>query len=196
MRLHDIVLPDNTITGLTDINNRCEHFIEESRSLPLFKSLPITYDNVHKVKVRKRKSKTQFTETFNSAFQLQHYEIHQRAIFANGEAGYTCENVDTEPFYVFPTDGFRYMYSTEVQQSSDNYKHVMDGLVEAFGEDVGSETVAELLRFSYKTENLHEGVSNGCEIVIYDIPYYYAVRTTVFESYEQLMQMLRDINDS
>ncbi len=86
-----------------------------------------------------------------------------------------------ESFYIFPIDGYKFMYSREVENSGQEYKQVFDTLFEQFGEKIGNEVITDLLRFTYTSKSLHEGITSGSELIIYGIPYFYAIRTTATE---------------
>lgn len=194
MRINDIVLPDDTFSGLCTIKQTCNQFLRESDNNPLHKNLPVAHTDFQKIKVRKKKHNTGFSDTFNYAFENQHNELRQRAIFAHGTPSFVAESaVDVEPFYIFPIDGFRYLYSPDVNNSSDNYKKVFETISDSFGESEGTEMLADLLRLTYVSNCLAEGITTGSEIIIYDIPFFYAVRETCTESYEDLLDTMDEI---
>jgi len=171
----------------------CSRFIAESGGLPIIRNLPKDYADIHKVKVRKRKPDI-ISETFNEAFDKQHYDLRQRAIFANGVVSYEpSSDQSLEPFYVFPVDGFKYMYSSEVQHSSNDYQQVFESVFAQLGDEKGNEVLTDLLRFSYTSTDLSEGIEKGSEIIIYNIPYYYAVRTSAHEEYSDLLTTITTV---
>ena len=157
------------------IKQECSQFIEESCGSPLLKSLPNTYQNFQKVKVRHKKQKTVIGESFNNAFDVQ---FHKRAIFANGEKSFHL-NENDDKFYIFPKDGYRYLYSTEVENSNLDYQLVFDSLCENFNAQKTIDIVTDMLRYNYIDNNLKEGISNGSEIILFDIPFYYAIRADI-----------------
>lgn len=190
MRLSYIINPDADL--FVELKKHCGDFVEESRGLPILKNLPSSYNDFHKVKVRKRKSRTEFTETFNEAFDDEFSELRQRAVFANGHLLLSEVNDDLEPFYVFPVNGYKYLYSTEVQNSNQEYQTVFEAIFDALDENVAEETFRDLLKFSYKSTNLYEGIKAGAEIILYSIPYYYAVRQSVFSDYTELLHHVKE----
>jgi hypothetical protein len=141
------------------------------------------------VKVRKRKGETgDFTETFNEAFEAQHPGLRQRAIFANGTTSFQPANTnESQPFFIFPIDGYKFMYSREVENSGHEYKQVFETLFEQFGEEKGNEVLTDLLRFTYTSKNLNEGIESGSEIIIYGIPYFYAFKVCATDGYDYLL---------
>jgi hypothetical protein len=172
------------------ISEQCSNFIEESMGRPLFKSLPSHYSDIQKVKARRRNIKNNFADTFNEAFASHVDSLCQRAIYA-----YSLSTIEEaadgfDPFYVFPINGYRYLYSTEVESSSDDYKQVFEMMFDQFGADKGKEVIADLIKFSYNSDNLVEGIDRGSEIIFYDIPFYYAVRVDSSPDYNDLLTQL------
>lgn len=177
------------------IEQECSQFLEQAQDLPLLKNLPQQYNDFHRVKVRKRKKKEKhIEEAFNYAFDNEHKDLRERAIFANGPDSFQplMEDQTVESFYVFPIDQFKFMYCTEVTNSKDDYKHIFETLFDEFGDNKGQEVISEMLKYTYTTENLYEGIEKGSEIIIYNIPYYYAVRTSVFEDYQTLLSTIKN----
>lgn len=189
MRINEVLVITETHNELDILAERCHQFFDESCGHPLLKNLPRSYSDLHKVKVRKRRAEdTEFAETFNEAFERQHPGLRQRAIFANGRPSFQrSSDPSVEPFYVFPVDGYKFIYSREVQNSGQEYKHIFETLFEQFGEEKGNAVATDLLRFTYTSERLDEGIETGCEIIVYGIPYFYGVRASTVDSYDQLL---------
>lgn len=187
MLLNQILVQQKN-TPLRVIHERCSVFLTESEGLPLYKNLSCQYDDIQKIKARRRKAAGQFVETFNSAFGDN---LAQRAIFANGQTSFRPHVSQTqEPFYIFPINGYRFLYSSEVDNSSEDYKQVVETVFEQFGSDKGLNIVTDLLKFAYKQNKLTEGITKGAEIVFYDIPFYYAVRVEPYHDYERLLSTI------
>lgn len=185
------VISKNTPSPYHVIGERCSTFISESKRLPLLKNLPTSYSDVHKVKARKRNVQGEFATTLNQAFEGYFNGIAQRAIFANGDASFQIsEDSSFEPFFVFPINGYKYMYSAEVYNSNKDYQDVLDVMFQQFGSDKGKTIVTEVLKFAYEHENLAEGISKGSEIIIYNIPFYYAVRCSTVADYASLLDSM------
>ena len=198
MLVDDLIQSDETREELLLLHERCSEFIEESGGLPLLKNLPSEYGDFHKVKVRLRKGRkedtAEFTETFNEAFEDQLHNLRQRAVFANGEVSFEPDDTEeSEPFYVFPIDGYQYMYSKEVENSSEDYQDVFDAIFERLGSDKGNEVITDLLKFTYTSAKLQEGIESGSEIIFYNIPYFYAIRADTVDNYSALLTMLKEI---
>ena len=176
---------------LSIVSEKCSRFIEESEGFPLLKNLPTSYNDVYKVKVRKQKKTNEVSESFNEAFKNQLTDLRQRSIFAY--ASYDLPIIEEqEMFYVFPIDGFKYMYNSKVTNSGEEYKEAIDKISEQFGNDnqEAIEIITELLQYTYTSTNLVEGLRKGAEVIVYSIPYYYAVRASIFEDYNQLLTSL------
>jgi hypothetical protein len=174
------------IREVQKIKTDCAQFLKESAGLPLLKALPVTYHNFHKVKVRQQKRKDDVSDAFNMAFGKQFSNIRQRAIFAYPNTPSLPQN--TEPFYVFPIDGYQFMYSKEVHESNTAYQTALTALVEELDDKAeASSIIADVVRYTYVTHNLHEGISADAEVILYGIPYYYAVRASACDGYGKLL---------
>lgn len=198
MRIGDIIQPEETREELALIAERCTDFIGESDARPLLKNLPSDYGDFYKVKVRLRKNRKQdspeFAERFNRAFQDSVQNLRERAVFGNGAASFKeSEDAEQEPFFIFPVDGFQFMYSREVVNSSTNYKTAFDAILEQIGTGEGENIIEELLKFSYTSEDLAEGINSGSEIIIYNIPYFYAIRAETVDNYEDLINNIKEL---
>lgn len=193
MHLTEVFTTDKDPTvDFSVIGRKCSQFIEESNDFPLVKHLPITYTDIQKVKIRHKHNKSEISETINKAFEQNFRNLCQRAVFCNGES-LLEEYADLEPFYVFPINGYHYVYCTEVQSSSSQYKETFDALLEKFGNNK-NETInimSDLLKYTYKNTNLSEGIESGAEIIIYNIPCYYAIRASLTENYFDLLTSIK-----
>jgi len=192
MLINDILHPATTTNEFHVIVEYCSDFITESEGLPLVKSLPMTYNDIHKVKVRLHKKKNDFIETFNQAFTNEIRNLRQRAIFASSSPANIQVNESDEMFYVFPTNGYKFFYNKEVANSNEDYKQAFDTILEQLGgnNDEAVQVIADLLKYTYTSKNLIEGIQNESEIILYNIPFYYAVRASVFPEYDELLTSL------
>jgi hypothetical protein len=168
------------------LRTECSQFIRESAGLPLYRALPSTNNDFHRVKVRAQKRTDNVSEAFNTAFKSQFYNLRQRAIFAYSSPQLVTES--TDQFYVFPIDGYKFLYSKEVTNSNADYKQVVDTLFEKV-DDISNATeiITDLLKFTYTNQNLYEGIMAESEIILYGIPYYYAVRMSASSGYSKLV---------
>lgn len=169
------------------IKRHCDQFLGESGGFPIVKNLPNAYENFRKVKVRKRKRSNTFSSTFNGAFKDEMNDLRERAVFVNGIVPIE-ESFD--PFYVFPINGYKFLYSKEVENSTENYRQVFESIFTQLGEESAKDVFTDLLRFTYISENLSAGIASGAEIILYSIPYYYAIRESYIENYDELLTML------
>ena len=192
----DQLLANNQQSGikqlLVTLKTECADFISESRSLPVYKQLPAIYESFQKVKVRKHKRNNQFNNTFNEAFVDEMKDLRQRSVFASGER--VTPDPDKELFYIFPINGYRYMYCTEVQHSSADYKQVFESIFDNVEDP--EQVIHDLLKFSYVREQLHEGIEKHAELIFYNMPYYYSVRTTLYEEYDMLLTDIANMEDN
>ena len=154
----------------------------------MLKNLSVGYDDFHKVKVRQRKRKDEFTKTFNEAFE-DIPNLRQRSVKVNGQISFVAESEEREPFYVFPIDGYRYKYSLEVSNSEEDYQEAFDVIIELFDD---TKVMEQLLKYTYTSENLVEGINHGSEIIFYNIPYFYAVRASSVEEYNKFIEGLNN----
>ncbi len=172
MRITDVL---HNTTEYDVLLSECSQFIEESHGCMLFRALPNSYSDIHKVKVRKKKS-GDLDQIFNEAFDEQYPQLRQRAILTYGEPQPITEN--TEPFFVFPIDGYKFMYSPNVTDSQTDHQRAFASILENVNGNQGVEMIADMLKFTYVHDQLVEGITSGAEIVLYNTPYYYAVRAT------------------
>lgn len=185
---------NNIITDqdICTIQGECSNFLEESSGIPLYKILPIGYQNTQRVKVRLKKDVDDIANCFNKAFEPDWPGLRQRAVFAYPTIPSIPPGMDL--FYVFPIDSYKFLYSTEVTNSSLDYQHVIDVLFETFQDNNKViEIVSDLLKYTYVTDNLYSGLHSNAEIVFYGIPYYYAVRASTVNSYKQLLTNINTI---
>jgi hypothetical protein len=172
---------------LPSLERECSEFLEISQGIPLLKSLPKARDGFLKVKVRQKKRTDYFANAFNDAFADTKPRLLQRSVFAHGEASFVpLVDPNTEPFYVFPINGFRYMYN---QHTTSNlaYQDTLQKIESAIQKDSALQLFRDILKTDYVFDNLPFGISTGCEIIIYDIPYYYAVRKSLIDDYSEFL---------
>lgn len=171
---------------ISTLKSKCTQYLHESAGLPLYKLLPNAYNDFHRVKVRQKRADDQVSEAFNRAFGAQFHNLRQRAIFTTGTEPVVTE--DTEPFYVFPINGYKYLYSKEVTNSNNDYQQVIDSLFEQFEDNNKAiEIVTDVLKYTYVRDNLVEGIVSDSEVIFYGIPYYYAVRVAAVPPYGKLL---------
>lgn len=162
---------------LPTIVNECSQFLTESDGNYIIKNLPRTHQGFAKIKVRLGKRKTKFTESFNRAFETTKHDLHHRAIFAYTNDSLLQEDSNLEPFFIFPINGYEFIYNPMVCNSSEDYSKI----------NMSSDLITDLLKLSYQTGTLSEALQFKCEIVFYGIPYYYAIRQSLIEDYHNFI---------
>jgi hypothetical protein len=155
------------------IKNECSEFLDDCKGNYIVKNLPMGYQGFAKVKVRVKKTKTKFAENFNKAFESKKHSLHNRSVLGYSDISLLENNVETEPFYIFPINGYKFIYNPEIENSIIDYDNL--GLSGNF--------ISELLEMSYRTGNLTEAISSKCEIIFYGVPYYYALRRSLITEY-------------
>jgi hypothetical protein len=166
------------------IEENCGLFITESAGNPLVKSLPRSLHDFNRIKVRKKKGKSDFDEVFNDSFLNEYSDIRHRAVFASGTQ---VEDDLHEHFYIFPIDSYDFMFSPMVSNSTVEYRDTFDTLIEAAGKDNGVEIFKDMLKMSYQYNDLPKALKSGCEIILYGISHYYAVRKSSVVNYNSLI---------
>lgn len=186
------ILEHNTFhtTVRQTLSADCSTFLRESNGRPLYRSLPTSYGDFHRVKVRLQKRRDGVSDVFERAFGHDFTNLRQRAVFASPSRPLMTEQM--EPFYIFPIDGYKFLYSKEVTNSSSDYRNVIDKLVTELGNlNEATDIVTDLLKYTYATTNLHEGMSVGAEVILYSIPYYYALRANATD-YDEIVSLINN----
>jgi len=185
MKLHNV-----TRTNTDDykkISLECQQFLEESGGLPLLKYCSTEYPNLHKVKVRKRKHRDniKFNELFNRVFSVEYPSIRSRSIIINDD----YKNILDEMFYVFPIDGFKFLYSPNIKNSKNQYGTTLTEMQNMMKNEATSESMfRDLIQYNYQQVDLEKAILDKVEIIIYNIPYFYVVRANV--PYKQLLECM------
>jgi hypothetical protein len=159
------------------IANECSQFISESDGKYLVKNLPVSYQGFSKVKVRFKKQTTDFIENFNEAFKNKSHDLHQRAIFAYTDISLLTENRQQEPFYIFPINGYKVLFNPLVQNSENDFQSYEDLSIDG-------DIITDQLKISYEAGSLCEAMDSNCEVVLYGIKYYYAIRSSLISDYK------------
>lgn len=172
------------------IVKECSDFLKESQGSPLIKFLPKNGSDIRKIKVRKNKSETPFDKAFNTVFS-DHANLRKRCVFTNGASYFKNSEPsgDMSPFYIFPIDGFKFMYSPNVIDSSAQYQESFNWFNHILSKCKATETFSDVLKYDYKSNDLLEGIKLGCEIILYGFPYYYAIRKQSIKSYSTLFSL-------
>lgn len=168
------------------ILRECSDFIKESDRLPVLKNLSVRFDDIQKLKLRQRKKKDKFTQTFNEAFNKTP-NLKQRSISTNGESSFITDSLDNEPFYIFPINGYRYLYSLEVSNSKEDYQEIFENIIHLMKD---KSVMKDILKYTYVDIELKEGIEYGSEIIFYHIPYCYIARKSTISNYQEFLLSL------
>lgn len=175
------------------LSNNCKQFLSMTDK-PLLKGFLNHTEDFVKMKIRFHKRQSDLIDIFNEAFfnKFNVSNFHQRSIFANGERSFV-KNKLTQPYYVFPTNEFKFAYSREIKNSNSEYQNTFESLLEKIELNVDNiaDIVKDLMIYSYVENELERGIVEGCEIIIYNIPYYYAVNANTFPNYNELLQQIK-----
>ena len=169
--------------------DECSEFINETYPYPLLKNLPIYKDGFIKLKIRHKKNKkyveSKTLNIFNEAFEQFYKNVTFKALYAYPQETLEEGDINTEPFYIFPVDGYKYLYNTMVTSSHNKYNDILLKIENDHLENV----FKDIIKDSYCNESLKTGISCGSEIIFFDIPYYYAIRQSLIEvPYEDFLR--------
>lgn len=180
MKLFNIL--ENNSGLLKSISINCQQFLEESGDMPLKKPCSMHWPDVHRIKVRKRKKIDSFVEDFNKAFEHVYPSILNRSVIINDSA-----KPDTDEFYLFPVDGYAIIANPTVRNSreqlSESLANINAGMVD------GGEVIIEMLQSTYNVTSIKEALQDDVEIILYNIPIFYAVRNNL--KYSNLLEMIK-----
>ena len=173
---------------------QCTQFLCESKGQPLLKNFPTNPSSnwLRQVKIRHHKKVDSIIESFNKAFDATFgiHNIHQRAIFTNGVKTFRLQE-GHDAFYVFPINRYNFIYNPEIASAKTKYQTTFEELQESFSdEETVKQIITELVSYTYISENLCEGIDKGAEVVFFGIPYYYAIKQSVYPDYEKLYDIL------
>lgn len=164
--------------------DECSEFLIESKGKFLLKNLPKTYEGFKKIKVRKKKNlKNAFAPSFNHTFN-SYNDLLNRAIFVNS---LEPENNDKEPFYIFPINGYRFMYNTQVNNIKLEYEDFFSKLNSWLNEDDSKKVFSDIIKNHFISDNLDYAIRSKCEILFYGINYYYAIRKSLIDDYKKFI---------
>lgn len=175
-------------TDFSIVQSDCSDFIHESNYHLVYRALPRSYNDIHRVKVRQQKHTDVVTRVFNEAFR-ETPNIRQRSIISQSTP--PIPTINTEPYYIFPVNGYKYMYSKEVKDSSADYQQLIHTMFEHLSsEEAAAKILSDVVKYSYNTTNLLEGIRTGAEIIFYNIPFYYAIKCAAYPNTKTLISYL------
>lgn len=168
----------------SSILKECGQFLTESNAKPLLRALPKNGDGFRKVKIRKKnKYNNPLEHYFDIAFLNKYREIRLRSMIVQ-----TAVPVETpeeqELFYVFPIDDYKILYNRQVNNYVA-YAASLRPIIETL--DSAESLLVHLFEHTYESQSLEQAIDSGAEILIYDIPYYYAIRSSLYKDYNDVL---------
>ena len=145
---------------LQQIELDCSHYLQSS--VTLFKQLPSTTQNAQKVKLRHRRS-DDFHQNFNECFDVS--KLYERSLTC-----YTTLSRELtegfEWFAIFPPNSFKYLYNPACSDLNNL-------------RDVDPTLLKQVVDLSYFSEQLQSHTHLDPEVIIFNMPSYYAIRVQV-----------------
>jgi len=175
---------------LQNIKDNCSQFLLESKGIPTFKLLSNSYEELSKVKVRHKKKETLVSHTMDYANDAK---IYNRSVFTYGNNFPTPLEDNKQIYYVFPTDGYEYLYSTSVKHSDTSIRAMFFEFLEKLEPQDSNKIpglISDLLNFTYTNKNLCDGLYHENEILFYNISCFYVVAQNKYPKYNDLYEML------
>lgn len=171
----------------TILLKECSEFLEKSNGRPLYKVLPSTYGGFKKIKIRKKsKHKSEIEKYFDLAFYGIYKDLRLRSMLAHLKKP-TVETPEThEVYYVFPKNGFKVIYNSEIGDYENYIKELEDKVSKCENKDL---ILKELFSFSYNTVDFSDiDCYNDNDLLIYNIPYYYAIKGSLIDNYSEFVK--------
>lgn len=174
-------IKNNNILSL--IKKDCSDFLLKSYDNPLIKNLPNSYEDFKKVKIRIKKRQDIISELFNNSFN--HSFLKEKSLFVNGFSKTNISD-NTEPFYIFPINGFNFMFNPKINSIKEYYESLIK-LNSILPNNVSNNVLIELFKLTYIKDDFKNAILSEAEIIIYNIPFYYCVKTKIFKDYKTLL---------
>lgn len=166
------------------IESECSQFLKESKQLPLYKMLPRKYDGFTKVKVRYQKNLADIDKLFFEYYKTER-NLFTKCIITNGVQN-ICE--EREKFYIFPINGYKFLYNTQIGDYQSTYTEMLNVLHNNIEPSAVNSIIHDHFKTTYTSSNLACGIETGCQIILYGIPYYYAIRASIIEDYSNFLK--------
>lgn len=170
------------------ISEECSEFLTLSKGQPLTRFLKKEGNGLRRIKVRWKKSKlweSEFIHTFNSSFP-QYKDILHRSVLASKNPDVSEMNEDEEPFFIFPINNFKFCYNPNITNITKTYEKLYENLNDFFSEE-SVNIFHDLIRTGYVFSELDEGIEKNSQVIIYNIPYYYALRASLVPDYRDII---------
>lgn len=162
------------------IKKECSEFLKLSNGLPLLKNLNKKDKLIRREKVRMKKNKNLDLNNIINKIYKEHHNLIQRSILAHGAFGFEPIIDDyKEPCYIFPINGFKFMYTPYINDTINEYKNTLSNIPKSMEFDLFKDIIIN----NYSHDNLEKGLKENNEIIIYNIPYYYAVNCEYVDEY-------------
>lgn len=162
----------------------CSEFLSKAGNNPLYKLLPTGGEGFRKIKIRKKnRHEHSFERYFDMAFGHQYKDLRLRSMIAQSKTP-DNNNPLLEPFYVFPINGFRILYNQQIEDYN-SYIKTLEGILQNTGSM--EQLLKNLFEYAYVEGEIVDAIKSGSDILIYDIPYYYAVRKSLIRSYDNFI---------
>jgi hypothetical protein len=170
---------------LYTLATECATFFQQAGTLPLVKNVA-PRDAFRKIKIRHKQISSE-KAAINTAFDQS---IVQRSLIACGIDSYQLPPremiLSQRMHYVFPLDGFKFIYNPHIRNEKD---------IGIQGNINDTELAEDVVRFSFADSDLAFGIECGAQVMIYDIPAYYAVDASEYD-YEDILTGVRQWVDS
>jgi len=167
------------------IKLECSEFIKECRGKPLLKYLPKGKEAFIKVKARHRKNKeNKLNKIFDVAFENDNFL--SKSIICNTNAG----SDHVEEFYIFPINGYKFLYSKNDKNTSETYKNALLEIIDLVKENDALSLLTTILAEDYTAENLVVALDENKEVILYNIPYFYAIKRSLFPRIEDYQNII------
>lgn len=144
------------------------------------KSLPKSKEGFARIKVRHKKTNN-FIMALNEYFNDSDPMLGNRCVYA-GKPWEVCDS-SSELYYIFPPNGFKYIYINNDNFSTRSFSESFNVLYE-FSDQLSKTVLKNALRDSVGCGILSEGLSSNSEVLIYNISYYYAIKCSLVEDYK------------
>lgn len=143
---------------LNDIMTHCSQAI--TSGIPMYKQLPSSLESISRIKLRHRKSTDPFHTDLNNAFDID--RLYQRSLICTSTtSGDTI--ADHSWYAIYPVDDFKYRYNPVVSDINTL-------------RDIDPKLLPLVVDVSFSSQILHSICDTPVELLIFDIPAYYAIR--------------------
>lgn len=168
----------------SSIIKECSTFLKDAGASPLYKMLPSVGEGFRRVKIRKKsKHEHLFERYFDMAFGSEYKDLRLRSMIAQTNEP-IVESNGMEVFYVFPIDGYRILYNKQIP----DYAQYIEALSETIhNTNSVEELLTHLFQYAYQHGTAKEAAESGTDVLVYDIPYYYAVRKSLITNYNDFI---------